>query len=70
MANKQFSSLNNDYEMTFTNETVVRVCTDDSITIPQTHFDFISIDKIEHIEAGTAIGINHFIIINDFIKNI
>ncbi|KAF5300828.1 hypothetical protein FQA39_LY10950 [Lamprigera yunnana] len=57
LANKQFSNLKNDYEMTFLNETVVRECQEQSNDIPQTRYDFTSIDKIAHIEVSTLIDV-------------
>ncbi|KAB0796289.1 hypothetical protein PPYR_10350 [Photinus pyralis] len=57
IANKQFSNLNNDYEMTFTPDTIVQECHDVVDSIPQTRYDFISIDKIAHIEVDTMIDV-------------
>lgn len=57
LANKQFSSLKNDYEMTFTNDTIITECHDVAADIPQTRYDFISIDKIAHVEVDTLIDI-------------
>ncbi|KAF5306707.1 hypothetical protein FQR65_LT07262 [Abscondita terminalis] len=57
VVNKQFNNLKNDYEMTFTNETIVTECLDPVSNIPQTRYDFISIDKVAHIEVGTLIDI-------------
>lgn len=55
-ANKQFSSLKNDYEMTFTNDTTVTECHDVVDSIPTTQYSFVKIDKVAHIEVGTSIG--------------
>lgn len=55
-ANKQFSTLNNDYEMTFTNETIVQECFDAPNSIPQIQYNFIPIDKVAHMDVGTFIG--------------
>lgn len=57
IANKQFSNLNNDYEMTFTPDTIVQECHDVVESIPQTRYDFISINKITHIEVNTLIDV-------------
>lgn len=59
-ANKQFSNIKNEYEMTMTNETVIQECQDADTNIPQTQFDFTSIDKIANIEVGTLIGMYTF----------
>ena len=57
VANKQFSTLNNDYEMAFTPDTIVQECHEAADLIPQTRYDFISIDKIAHIEVNTMIDV-------------
>lgn len=56
IANKQFCTLKNDYEMTFTNETVVQECHDADPSIPQSQYNFIPIEKIAHIADGTYVG--------------
>ncbi|KRT83138.1 hypothetical protein AMK59_3541, partial [Oryctes borbonicus] len=56
-ANKQFSTLNNDYEMTLTNDTIIQLCEDDVGDIPQTQYNFIPIDKIGHMEVGTVVDV-------------
>ncbi|XP_045536529.1 replication protein A 70 kDa DNA-binding subunit isoform X2 [Papilio machaon] len=45
-ANKQFTSLKNDYEMTFTADTVVSECVEDASTVPSVKFDFVPISEI------------------------
>ncbi|XP_013165183.1 PREDICTED: replication protein A 70 kDa DNA-binding subunit [Papilio xuthus] len=45
-ANKQFTSLKNDYEMTFTADTVVSECMEDASTVPSVKFDFVPISEI------------------------
>ncbi|KAK4876505.1 hypothetical protein RN001_009011 [Aquatica leii] len=57
LINKQFNNLKNDFEMTFTEYTTVAECNDAANDIPQTRYDFISIDKIAHIEVGTLIDV-------------
>lgn len=57
IANKQFSTLKNDYEMTFTGETIVQECHDADPSIPQSQFNFIPIEKIAHINEGTFVDI-------------
>ncbi|KAF2878996.1 hypothetical protein ILUMI_27178 [Ignelater luminosus] len=55
-ANKQFS-IKNDYEMTLTHNTIIQECYDADISVPQTKYDFISIDKIVNIETGTIVDV-------------
>ncbi|KOB71368.1 Replication protein A1 [Operophtera brumata] len=45
-ANKQFSNLKNDYEMTFGSETVVAECTEDASSVPTIKYDFVAINEI------------------------
>ncbi|KAH8359920.1 hypothetical protein KR093_009579, partial [Drosophila rubida] len=55
-ANKQFSQLKNDYEMTFTGETVVQLCDDaDDGGIPEIKFDLIPISQIASMENKAAV---------------
>lgn len=56
-ANKQFSTLNNDYEMTFTNETTVQPCDDDESCIPKMQFNFVPIAQIANIEPKAAVDV-------------
>ncbi|CAG9818455.1 unnamed protein product [Phaedon cochleariae] len=57
-ANKQYSTLKNDYEMTMTPETIIQECHDvDSSAIPQTKYDFVTIDKIANTEPNTIVDI-------------
>ncbi|KAL0597494.1 Replication protein A 70 kDa DNA-binding subunit [Plecturocebus cupreus] len=46
IANKQFTAVKNDYEMTFNNETSVMPCEDDR-HLPTVQFDFTGIDNLE-----------------------
>ncbi|KAF2901892.1 hypothetical protein ILUMI_04293 [Ignelater luminosus] len=57
VANKQFNSVKNDYEMTLINDTIIQECHDADIAIPQTKYDFINIDKIANIETGTIVDV-------------
>lgn len=45
-ANKQYSKLRNDYEMTITNDTVIQVCENETAGVPQIRYDFITIAEI------------------------
>lgn len=56
-ANKQYSTLKNEYEMSMTNETVIQECLDDDgSSIPQTKYSFVSIDKIAQAEVNSVVG--------------
>ncbi|XP_070572382.1 replication protein A 70 kDa DNA-binding subunit-like [Ptychodera flava] len=57
-ANKQYTSIKNDYEMTFTGETQVQLCDDvNTDDIPDVQFDFKPISKLEEIEKDTMVDI-------------
>ncbi|XP_053609978.1 replication protein A 70 kDa DNA-binding subunit [Plodia interpunctella] len=45
-ANKQFTSLKNDYEMTFNSNTVVVECQEDAGSVPCVKYDFVPINEI------------------------
>lgn len=49
-ANKQFCTLKNDYEMSFTNETIVQPCEEVDSGIPEIKFNFIQISQIATID--------------------
>jgi len=56
-ANKQYSTLNNDYELSFSNDTQIYPCTDDEANeIPLISFDFMEIANIEGIDKDRIIG--------------
>jgi replication factor A1 len=55
-ANKQYSKLNNDYEMTVGNETVIQECTDAS-AIPAIKYNFVPINDIANMEAGGFVDV-------------
>lgn len=55
-ANKQYSTLKNDYEMTFTNDTVVQACQDDDDSgIPEIKYDFVPISQVANLEPKAAV---------------
>jgi replication factor A1 len=56
-ANKQYSSLKNDYEMTMTNDTEIAECTDGSCAVPETHYNFVQIHSIADIEDKAIIDV-------------
>lgn len=55
MANKQYSTLNNDYELTFGSETTVVPCADE-VAVPQVTYKFVPINEVSKCEVGSLIG--------------
>ncbi|XP_069339593.1 replication protein A 70 kDa DNA-binding subunit isoform X1 [Eulemur rufifrons] len=56
IANKQFSAVKNDYEMTFSNETTVMPCEDDR-HLPTVQFDFTGIGDLESKPKDSLVDI-------------
>ncbi|KAI4471650.1 replication factor a 1 rfa1 [Holotrichia oblita] len=56
-ANKQFTSLRNDYEMTLTNESIIQLCEDDVDSVPQTRYNFLTVDKIGQMEPASFVDV-------------
>lgn len=56
MANKKFSSLKNDYEMTLGAESVIQECAEDG-DMPTVQYSFTTFDKIAAMEANTMIDV-------------
>lgn len=54
-ANKQFSKLPNDYEMTFSSDTVVQECTE-ADDIPAVKYDFKPISLIAEMDPNAQLG--------------
>ncbi|XP_074640731.1 replication protein A 70 kDa DNA-binding subunit-like [Tubulanus polymorphus] len=52
-ANKQYSTVNNDYEMTFNNDTQVTLC-DETVDLPQIKYDFVPINQFASKSADTT----------------
>lgn len=55
IANKQFTAVKNDYEMTFNNETSVMPC-EDGHHLPTVQFDFTGIGDLENKSKDSLIG--------------
>jgi len=55
-ANKQYSTVKNDYEMSFTQETEVIPCDDDPADLPSVTFTFIPINQLEQHAPNAMIG--------------
>lgn len=56
-ANKQFSNLKNDYELTFNGDTQVTECDDDVTSIPTIQYDFVDISRIASLEPNTIVDV-------------
>ncbi|KAM4797070.1 replication protein A 70 kDa DNA-binding subunit [Rhinophrynus dorsalis] len=56
IANKQFTAVKNDYEMTFNSETSVIPC-DDSTDVPTVQFDFVPIGELENRNKDTLLDV-------------
>lgn len=56
-ANKQYSNIKNDYEMTFGNETLVQECIEDCPSIPTIQYDLVSIANIANMEVNMIIDV-------------
>lgn len=56
-ANKKFTNIKNDYEMTFTNDTQVIPCNEDTTDIPTLTFDFTSISAVAGLENNAIIDV-------------
>ncbi|XP_002730881.2 replication protein A 70 kDa DNA-binding subunit-like [Saccoglossus kowalevskii] len=57
-ANKQYTSIKNDYEMSFTSETVVELCNDaEASDVPTVQFDFKQIGQLEDIPKDTMVDV-------------
>lgn len=55
-ANKQYSTLKNDYEMTMIDDTEILPCYENSDNIPMLQFNFCPISWIENKEQNDMIG--------------
>lgn len=56
-ANKQYSSLKNDYEMTMTNDTIVQECKDVGSSLPEIQYNFVPISQIANMESNAMIDV-------------
>ncbi|KAI9681120.1 MAG: Replication factor A protein 1 [Caeruleum heppii] len=54
LAKKQFTNLNNDYELTFERETLVEKA-EDQQDVPQIRFNFTNIGELQNVEKDTTI---------------
>lgn len=59
VANKQFKTVQNDYEMTLNDNSIIEEATDEGVFIPETNFNFIPIDQLGiHVNAKDVVGRN------------
>lgn len=56
-ANKQFSTLKNDYEMTMANDTIVQECKDTGSAMPSIQYNFVPISQIGNMEPNAMIDV-------------
>lgn len=56
-ANKQYSTLKNEYEMTLTADSSIQECFDSDDGIPTTQYEFITIDKISEKEPNALVDV-------------
>lgn len=57
-ANKKFSTLNNDYELTFSGETQVFPCHDfDDLQMPAVKFNFIQLNKVKDVDVDGIVDV-------------
>ncbi|XP_073421784.1 replication protein A 70 kDa DNA-binding subunit isoform X2 [Dendrobates tinctorius] len=56
IANKQYTAVKNDYEMTFNSETTVIPC-DDSSDVPTVQFQFVPISELENKNKDTLLDV-------------
>ncbi|KAK8183602.1 hypothetical protein HDK77DRAFT_475024 [Phyllosticta capitalensis] len=54
LAKKQFSNVNNDYELTFQNDSVVEKA-EDQVNVPDVRYNFTSIGNLQSVEPNTTI---------------
>ncbi|KAK3750234.1 hypothetical protein QZH41_005832 [Actinostola sp. cb2023] len=55
-ANKQYSSVKNDYEMYLNSDTNVEVCTEDC-DLPTIQYNFINIGELENVDKDTMVDV-------------
>ncbi|KAJ2792775.1 Replication factor A protein 1, partial [Coemansia guatemalensis] len=56
MARQQFSNLNNEYELTFEDSTVVEQCVD-ATAVPQENFNFVPLASLMKFEKGNVVDV-------------
>ena len=62
VANKQFKTVQNDYEMNLNENSMVEEAGDEGVFIPETKFNFVPIDQLgPYVNGRDLIGINLYI---------
>jgi len=56
-ANKQYSKLNNDYEMTMGNDTVIEPCSEETDEVPQQTLNIISLSQLSEKAANELVDV-------------
>ncbi|KAH9425869.1 60S acidic ribosomal protein P1 [Dermatophagoides pteronyssinus] len=56
-ANKKFSSVNNDYEISLTSNSFVKPCVDNQIEAPKLRYKFIPLSRIVEMEANNTVDV-------------
>jgi replication factor A1 len=56
-ANKSFSSVKNDYELTLDENSIIEVCNDQSGAIPRVHYSFVPLANIAECASNTIIDV-------------
>ncbi|XP_053684561.1 replication protein A 70 kDa DNA-binding subunit [Sabethes cyaneus] len=56
-ANKQYSTLRNEYEMTMTNDTIIQECKDEDTSVPTIQYNFVPISQIANMEANAMVDV-------------
>ncbi|XP_063536255.1 replication protein A 70 kDa DNA-binding subunit [Cydia strobilella] len=56
-ANKQFTSLKNDYEMSFSSDTVISECMEDASSVPTIKYDFVPINEIGNKNTDSLLDV-------------
>ena len=54
-ADKRYSTVDNDYEMTFNSETQMTLCTE-NVELPNVTFNFVPINQLEGHQPNTVVG--------------
>jgi len=55
-ANKQYTTLTNDYEMSLNNDTTIELCTDD-VELPQIQYNFVAIKDLENVNKDALVDL-------------
>ena len=55
-ANRQYTSINNEYELTLNNDSAIEPCVEEDVSIPSVQFDFKSIGNLEDTPEDSMIG--------------